>query len=209
MTYRTSIYVDGFNLYFGALRHTSYKWLDLVSLCEKLLEPHNQISRVKYFTANVSPTASDPDKAIHQQSYLKALSTVTPTIEIIKGQFTTHQVTKKLVTPIGSIRHVEIYDRKEKGSDVNLAAHLLNDAWLDKFDCAIVVSADSDLAEAIRLVRRHHSTKVVGVFFPTRTNSKELTACATFVRRITTAALAASQMPPNIAGTKVHKPADW
>ena len=35
---------------------------------------------------------------------------------------------------------------EEKGSAVNLAVHLLNDGWLDAYDCAVVISNDSDLA---------------------------------------------------------------
>lgn len=41
---------------------------------------------------------------------------------------------------------VDIIKTEEKGSDVNLAVHLLNDGWLDAYDCAVVVSNDSDLA---------------------------------------------------------------
>jgi hypothetical protein len=42
-----------------------------------------------------------------------------------------------------------------------LAVHLLNDAWLNEYDCAIVVSNDSDLAESMRFVREEHH-KMIG-----------------------------------------------
>ena len=51
---RTVVYVDGFNLYYGALKGTSWKWLDLVALFEKVLQPHHDILAIKYFTARVS-----------------------------------------------------------------------------------------------------------------------------------------------------------
>lgn len=207
---RTSIYVDGFNLYFGALKGTPHKWLNIKALCEALLNPENKIDRIKYFTAHVSSTQSDPDKALHQQLYIRALRRTTPEVEVITGQFRTHQVTKKLVTPIGSVRHALVHDRTEKGSDVNLAVHLVNDAWLDKFDCAIVISGDSDLAESIKLVRQHHKKKVVGVFSPAKRGmSKEMIYAASFVRAITTGVLAGSQMPSHIPGSTIFKPADW
>jgi hypothetical protein len=38
---RTIVYIDGFNLYYGAVKGTPYKWLDLKSVCQKLLDPHN------------------------------------------------------------------------------------------------------------------------------------------------------------------------
>ena len=47
----------------------------------------------------------------------------------------------------------QVYKTEEKGSDVNLALHVLNDAWLDQYDCAVIVSNDSDLAESLRLVK--------------------------------------------------------
>ena len=206
---RTIIYVDGFNLYFGALKGTPYKWLDLKCLFTKILEPHNQIVCIKYFTAPVSGNLSDPDKATHQSAYLAALKHCTPEMRIYFGQFTTHEITAKLVTPILGQRHAKISRTTEKGSDVNLAVHLLNDAWLDAYDCAIVVSGDSDLAEAMRLVKTHHQ-KIVGVIVPgKRGMSKELIQLADFVRKIRTSALAGSQFPAVIPNTNIHKPSDW
>jgi hypothetical protein len=50
------VYVDGFNLYYGAVKDTPYKWLDIRKLCELLL-PEFSVGRIKYFTARVSPTS--------------------------------------------------------------------------------------------------------------------------------------------------------
>ncbi|EPD36125.1 MULTISPECIES: NYN domain-containing protein [Delftia] len=210
MTYRTSVYVDGFNLYFGALKGTPYKWLNIRAMCEHLLDPHNQIDTIKYFTAFVSGTPADPDKPHHQQAYLRALRHVCPETQVIKGLFRTYEVTKRLVTPINGAKHARVLETTEKGSDVNLAVHLLNDAWLDKFDCAIVISGDSDLAESIRLVRNHHPKKVVGVIAPgKRSMSKELIKASNFIRAVSTSALSSSQFPDTIPGTSIHKPSDW
>ena len=99
---------------------------------------------------------------------------------------------------------------EEKGSDVNLAVHLLNDAWLDAYDCAVVVSNDSDLAEAMRLVRFHHPSKIIGLISPEEgRTSKQLKIHANFVRHIRKSALAASLLPSPILGTSIHKPAAW
>jgi hypothetical protein len=59
---RTSVYIDGFNFYYLALRNTPYKWLDYLALCKSLLGAHHQILNVKYFTAQVSGR-SDPAAA--------------------------------------------------------------------------------------------------------------------------------------------------
>jgi uncharacterized LabA/DUF88 family protein len=208
---RTSIYVDGFNLYFGALKGTPYKWLNIKAMCEGLLNPENEIGCIKYFTAHVSGSATDPDKAIHQQLYIRALRRMVPQVEVILGQFRSHEVRKRLVNPppIGS-SYALVHDRTEKGSDVNLAVHLVNDAWLNKYDCAVVVSGDSDLAESIRLVRAQHKKKVVGVISPRKGSmSKELLYACSFVRAISTSVLAGSQFPNHIPGTTIFKPADW
>lgn len=75
---RTSVYVDGFNLYYGALKGTPFKWLDMVSLFDKVLQPRHRILRVKYFTARVSGTPADPSKPQRQDIYLRALQTSRP-----------------------------------------------------------------------------------------------------------------------------------
>lgn len=207
---KTCVYVDGFNLYFGALKNTGYKWLDIKALCTKLLQPHNNIVEIKYFTAHVSGTQYDPHKPINQQVYFRALKHTTPEIKIILGQFTTHQVKKRLVVPINGTKYADVYETTEKGSDVNLAVHLVNDAWLNKFDCAIVISGDSDLAESIHLVKSYHPQKKVGVISPgKRSMSKELIKVSDFIKAISTLSLAHSQLPDTILNTNITKPKDW
>ena len=81
---RTYIYVDGFNLYYRAVRGTPYKWLDIDALCRHLLQPENQILCIKYFTAHISPTSQDPTQHVRQQMYLRALRTL-PHLQVIPG----------------------------------------------------------------------------------------------------------------------------
>jgi len=71
----TNIYIDGFNLFYGALRRTPYRWLNLETLCQLLL-PKNTLGQIKYFTALVSARPNDPDQPVRQQLYLRALGTV-------------------------------------------------------------------------------------------------------------------------------------
>ena len=105
---------------------------------------------------------------------------------------------------------VEVIRTEEKGSDVNLAVHLLNDGWLDAYDCAVVVSNDSDIAEAIRLVRQHHTKKMIGLMTPgTGPSSRQLAAHAHFVGRIRGNALQNSQLPDPTPGTNMSKPKNW
>ena len=104
---------------------------------------------------------------------------------------------------------VEVFRTEEKGSDVNLAAHLVNDAHKDLIDCAIVVSNDSDLAEAARTVK-DECGKMIGLLTPWRRRaSKQLMRHSNFQRTIRRASLAKSQLPNPIPGTKIHKSLDW
>jgi uncharacterized LabA/DUF88 family protein len=104
---------------------------------------------------------------------------------------------------------VPIVKTEEKGSDVNIAVHLLNDSWLDKFDCAVVVSNDSDLAESLRLVVEQHNKKI-GLINPRKTTpARELMKYATFLKKIRTGALRDSQLPDPIPNTSIKKPDDW
>lgn len=209
---RTVIYVDGFNLYFRALKSQSYKckWLDIQAACTALLSAENEVVGLKYFTARVSGTVRDPHKATHQQLYIRALRQVTPNFEVVYGQFATHEVEKSLVTPINGTRRVKVYETTEKGSDVNLAVHMLNDAWQNKYDCAVLVSGDSDLAEAVRLVKTNHRKKIVGVISASKSGmSRELVKECNFIRALTPTLIANSQMPDPIPNSTIRKPSDW
>ena len=84
------------------------------------------------------------------------------------------------VHPVGKQSTASVIKTEEKGSDVNLAVHLLNDNWPDAYDCAVVGSNDSDIAEAMRLVRHHHG-KRTGLITPgKRKSSNQLRTHADF-----------------------------
>jgi len=206
---RTYIYIDGFNFYYRAVKGTPYKWINFKSLFEKLLSEQNQIIKIKYFTALVSGKYN-PQKPIKQKTFIRALELTIPEIEIFYGHFLTHEVLAPLAKPDTNKKSVKIIKTKEKGSDVNIAVQLLNDAWLNKFDCAVVVSNDSDLSEAMKLVKRHHPNKKLGLFMPGKGHpSKELMQYADFVKRIREGVLASSQLPDQILKANIYKPENW
>ena len=97
---------------------------------------------------------------------------------------------------------------EEKGSDVNLAVHLINDAWSNMYDCAVVVSNDSDLAEAMRLVKV--LGKSIGLVMPGKSHpSKELMQYSNFVKRVREGVLINSQLPELIPNSTLRKPIEW
>src|SRR5437870_4182308 len=117
---RTIIYIDGFNFYYGALKNTKFKWLDLQTLFHKLL-----------------------------------------------------------------------------------------DACHNRYDCAVLVSNDSDIAEALKFVKTEHKKKI-GLIIPGhRYKSKVLMKYKDFIKEIRHSVLADSQLPNPIPGTNIYKPASW
>ncbi len=209
---RTFVYVDGFNLYYGSLKGTAYKWLDLKALFSSILGPSHPILKIRYFTARISAHPGNPDGPTEQDIYLRALKAHIPELEISYGHFLTSTVRMPLAKPRPWQKFCDVIKTEEKGSDVNLAVHLLNDAWQDKYDYGVVVSNDSDLAESIRLVKKQHGKRII-LLVPgdphRRPPSIQLKRFAHKTLSIPMAAITASQLPSQIPGTTIHKPAKW
>jgi uncharacterized LabA/DUF88 family protein len=195
---RTSVYVDGFNLYYGALKGTPYRWFDFVTAVAQLLPLDHEVMAVKYFTARAKPTKRDPRVAERQNVYLRALSTTHSHLRIIEGRF---------LIILGE-------KPSEKGSDVNLAIHLVNDAWLNVYDVAVVVSNDADLAGAISMVTQERKKPVClipPISNPDRKMSHPLQQSATFIKNFRKSTLAECQLPNPVTkgGLILHKPKEW
>lgn len=201
------VYVDGFNLYYGCLKGTPYKWLDLGRLSATML-PSDNVTAIKYYTARISARSGNPSGPTDQQIYLRALRTI-PNLSITYGHFLTHSVRMRLsgVTPP---KRVWVDKTEEKGSDVNLASHLVRDACQRAFQTAVLVTNDSDLAEPVRIVREELNLHV-GILNPHDRHSVELKRVATFQKRIRQSDLIVSQFADVIADSKgkIRKPASW
>ncbi len=203
---KTNIYVDGFNFYYGCIRGTPYHWLNIGEMC-RLLLPHDDIHRIKYFTALVTTRAHDTEKPLRQQNYLRALQTI-PNLEIIRGSFLSHEVMMPLAPPAN--RYVKVIKTEEKGSDVNLATHLLVDAFRNDFDLAVIVSNDSDLLMPIQVVTQQFG-KPVGMLNPQKNPSVVLIPHVLFVKNIRQGVLKQSLFAPVLkdAQGSFSKPAGW
>lgn len=206
---KTFVYVDGFNLYYGAVRGTPFKWLDIGKMC-RLLLPKHDIVRIKYFTARVSARPGDPDQPTRQQTCLRALRTL-PNLDIVLGHFLTNEVRMPLAKPVPhGPRYAAVIKTEEKGSDVNLATHLLWDGFRSLYEAAVLVTNDSDLLEPVVIVR-NELKRTVGILNPHPHPSRMLLRHASFLKPIRQGILAASQFPPRLsdaAGT-ITKPLSW
>lgn len=225
---KTFVYVDGYNFYYRSLKNTPHKWLDLSKFCNRLL-PNNEITRINYYTARATPQPTNPDVGKRQWEYLRALMTL-PTIKITYGQFRAHPQNLPLFDSLLSdelqqkkllpskynfpkrVRFSTVLKTEEKGSDVNLASHLIYEAVQKKFEVAFVFSNDSDLAEPIRIVNQELNIPVYVYVKDTLKPAHELKNVAKNVYHFRNSDLADCQFPKTFLDAKgrpIEKPLKW
>jgi hypothetical protein len=204
-----NVYVDAFNLYYGSVKDTPYRWLDLEALCRRLF-PRDEINRIRYFTAIVSARPGDPQQPQRQQTYLRALRTI-PNLSIHLGYYLSHPARMPLAHPrrLGP-KTVEVLKTEEKGSDVNLATFLLLDGFRSEYEVAAVISNDSDLKVPIEVVQSELGLRV-GVVNPHPAARRSRALRGTFFKQLRPAALKACQLPPVLrdARGRIRKPPSW
>ena len=207
----TNLYIDGFNLYYRALKDTPFRWLDLRKLAETLF-PQDDINRVCYFTARLDARPSNPNQFRRQLIYLRALGTI-PGLDAYYGHFRSGLKRRPLAEPVAGLpTHVLVRDSEEKGSDVNLATRLLVDGFNAEYEQAVVVSNDADFAGAMRYVRDDLGLRVTLVNPDARNSSpKELADAATYVKRLWRSHLRRSLLPDTLRDDigVITKPAGW
>lgn len=204
---RVTIYVDGFNLYYGLLKpNPALKWLDLSAL-GGALRPGDLVT-VRYFTAKVRPLP-DPQTQMRQRLYLKALETL-PNVVVHYGRFSANQVRMALVDrKPGQSGTALVWKTEEKGSDVNIATRLLLDGHDGLYDEAVVISGDSDLVEPIREANARFGP--VHVLNPRDVHS-DLSVAASSYGALDPALLPACQFPDVVelpSGRAVVRPSTW
>jgi 6-hydroxy-3-succinoylpyridine 3-monooxygenase len=205
------IYIDGFNLYYGALKGTAFKWLDLDRFF-RLLRPADDIQVIKYFSALVTGP-----KRLDQETYLRALATL-PNLEVIVGKFKN----KRFQCTNGACSHAgdRFFEAKEeKRTDVNIAVAMVDDAYQNRCDHFILISGDSDLVPAISVIRSRFPAKKITVYVPhipsptnTRGFAVELRTAAHTNRDLPLNILSKAQFPSTIQdgfGGTICKPRSW
>lgn len=160
---RAVAYIDGFNLYHAIndlgedsdkpLNHL--KWLNLWLLTEEFVPTSDfQLLDIFYFTA--IPHWNIGKRRRHGQ-YMRALEAIG--VNIVLGSF------KQRDRKCPKCGH-EWRPHVEKESDVNLAIHLLEGAIRDRYDMGLLITADSDLAPAIKMVRDIRRQKEIRLVTP-------------------------------------------
>ena len=207
----TNLYIDGFNLYYRALKDTPFRWLNLRKLAETLF-PADSIHRVCYFTARLNARPGNPAQRQRQQAYLRALATL-PGFDAYYGLFRSGVRRRPLAEPVAGLpSHVLVRESEEKGSDVNLATRLLVDGFNGQYEQAVVVSNDADFAAAMRYVRDDLGLRVALVNpDPRNPSPRQLADAATYVRRLWKSHLRKSQLPDTLRDDVgvITKPIGW
>jgi 6-hydroxy-3-succinoylpyridine 3-monooxygenase len=234
---RTRIYIDGYNFYYGCLRGTPHKWLDLLPLFVKHILPSALVKdgdghirqstllpspSIKFFTAKIiESVARAPDSVSSQARYHTALRKLHGgRIELIEGYYAVNKMKVKIVDAEDPDRaprecqEIQAWKVEEKQSDVNLALQVYHDAITGQIDHAVIVTNDTDIAPALEMLRAHTNV-LIGVVVPTTNHTRppntDLVKLAHWTRRhINSNELAGCQLPRVIQGKRpTTKPESW
>lgn len=229
----TAVYIDGYNLYYGRLRGTPYKWLDLVALFEGLLRDQaspSQLVSVNYFSAPALGKFATHGAAsvVAQQDYLRALQTLHPErLSIILGKHIydrsgTSLPRFELGKPFDRTQRVKVWKIEEKQTDVNLALSMYQAASSGRFQQIVVCTNDSDAAPALQAIRANFGHLRIGLVTPRRPPpadgrshravSVSLDAHSDWTRHyLLDADLAQAQLPVFIPTSKkpIRRPPHW
>lgn len=171
---QTRVYIDGYNFYYGCLKNTPYKWLDLAQLFESHLLPRSGIPSsklhpnfgVKFYTAEISEkVAEDVNSVVDQRSYHAALvnhRSNAVKVKVVKGDYVIDPVDSRVVEEDDTgarklprdCSKTKVWKIEEKQSDVNVALDAVFDAFIDNdVEHIVFVTNDTDIAPALRKLK--------------------------------------------------------
>jgi uncharacterized LabA/DUF88 family protein len=214
---RTIVYVDGYNLYYGLLRRSSHKWLDLFSLFQDhVLDQNAEVMEVRYYTAPVlGKLCDDPGSVQRQRAYLQALRKMPPRkVSIIEGKLESSMPYLRLVNPDPTgPATAQVYKLSEKKTDVSMAADMIAGAFTGAYEQAVLCTNDTDLAPALACIRQHNLNVRLALVAPVlgsdRKIARELVQHVHWAKRLSSVHVANAQLPLKIPHTSIHQPEQW
>jgi uncharacterized LabA/DUF88 family protein len=172
---RTIFLVDGFNLYHSVVIASndmggkSTKWLNIRALCESYLHLFGQDSRyegIYYFSALAHHmNIKDPNTVIRHQIFIDCLKDTG--VKENLARFKEKEILCKKC-------HQFFKRHEEKETDVALSIKLIELLWQNQCDTAVLITGDTDISPAIRLVQTYFPNKRVGILFPYKRHNREL-----------------------------------
>lgn len=183
-------YFDGFNLYHALVkfRDDKVKWLDLAALAKRLISPATEtITGIHYFSAYADWL---PGPMARHEEYVKALKVTG--VDCIMGHF---KVKDRHCNSCGAQWHAH----EEKETDVSIGINLLNGAYKGHYEKAYLITRDSDLLPAVRMVRAEFPQKeIVAVAPPLMGHSNDLITVCQSKKKITPKQIQSCLMPQHI-----------
>ncbi len=200
---RVSFFIDGFNVYHsikGKPENQKLLWLDYRLLAEKFVRQGDTLEKIFYFSAYAT---WKPHSMKRHRALISAL--INKGVNVVLGNFKEKDRHCKLCNQIFKIK-------EEKESDVNIAIHLFREAHEDNFDSAVLLTNDTDLVPAIKMIRIVFPKKRIGVLFPMGRWSTELKNACHFYKFIERRDLEKCQLPDQITlanGIILNRPPEW
>lgn len=229
---KTACFVDGYNFYYGLLNNTEYKWLDLRKLIEHILyiqNPSFELDKITYFTSPIKPDLARrgiaSDEA--QKTYIRALKN--SNIDVIMGRHKLERARAPIYkegVKADRSNSCDIWLLEEKETDVNVALQMYRTALIEnqkksdddsKIKQILLISGDTDMTPALKLIREDCPSMQIGLIFPQRENLKRtppgsLIQLADWSRKVVRETeLSQHQFPDRIATKKkpILKPTYW
>lgn len=218
---RVCAFVDGLNLY-HALRPTKgLLWLDLRKLIHAHLSLDDHLESITYFTAYCP---WDREKVRRHKAYVSVLKSTG--VNVVLGQFKRcSKLFLKDSNPIDRMNSIPsdfddstlpiklaFQTYTEKQTDVALGVTLFDSAAQEQFDTAIVVSGDSDLSPAIKLVQNRFPDKQIRFLMPQGNPSKAIQRLCPLSVGIPNELYRQCQFPPVVttaSGKQISQPTKW
>jgi uncharacterized LabA/DUF88 family protein len=158
---RVYCYADGFNLYHSIVDlanksdppYNRLKWLDLRKLFSLFIG--RDPNAVFYFSALCKH--HDANKQLRQKRFIKALEA--RGVEITLGKF-------KRKFPKCKLCYRQYTAYEEKQSDINIAIAMLQHAFENRFDEALLLTADTDLVAVVKKIKTLFPSKQIVLLVP-------------------------------------------
>ncbi|WP_429513132.1 NYN domain-containing protein [Pseudomonas sp. BT76 TE3572] len=228
---RTAFFVDGYNVFYGLLADTPYKWLNLPQLLAYIAHienPQSSVASIDYFTSSVKPELATRGIASKeaQDTYVRALKAQNVAIHYGRHQLEPARAPRFINKRIGASRQdtTPIWKLEEKETDVHIAISMYRTAarqakvnGAEGIQQLVLVSGDTDMAPALRAIREDFPQMTVGVVLPYRTGFKRtppgsLKELSHWMRRVISAEeLQSHQFPDKVPTRKkpAIKPDYW
>lgn len=150
---KTRFYIDGYNIYHG-IKETGDKtllWLNLFALAYWLMKPDEILDKIVYFTS--LPTKNNDSYRRHI-NYLRLITNLNTDnlLDIVYGrQDISEKACRRDQCQGRNARFIE-----EKELDVAIASHIVRDTLKNQVDSLYLISADSDMNPAIRMIENEN-----------------------------------------------------